>query len=162
MVEGLDNVYITNTLQNLSTDFQGVYSCNNIPSELLLKQRFIIICNLSRHDEKGSHFITIVSHPESTLYIDSFGLPCLNTDIASFLAKRGGKLLYNERTIQDTRSIFCGFYCIFFCLLFDSYNKKPNHNFIFSSTNLVENDQRCILYIKELIVARGKIKKNKN
>jgi hypothetical protein len=155
-MDGLENTYIFNTLRDLSQDFRGIFSCDNLPEELLTRDKFIVVCNLSKQFELGTHYVTIVSHETQTIYIDSFGYSCTNVDIAAFLQKRGGQLYYNKRAFQHLQSVHCGFYSIFFTLLFDSLNAKPKNNFYFSSTDLLSNDKRCIRYIKLLIAMRNK------
>lgn len=150
-MDGLDNIYIADTIRRFSSDFQGVYSSDNIPLNLLTLDKFIIVCNLSKQKEKGTHFVTIVAHPNETLYIDSIGLPCTNEQICNFLFQRGRPLIYNSRTVQHPLSVFCGYYCIFYTLLFDSNNINVKDTFYFSSVNLYANDKRCMKYIKMLM-----------
>ena len=149
-MEGLDNIYINQTLKKLSKDFCGVYSSDNIPTNLLQKDNFIIVCNLSGQFEVGSHFITIVANNDITIYIDSLGFPCLIPEISDFIRKRGNPLYYNDRQIQHANSKYCGFFCIYFTLLFDrALVSQPI--FTFSTKKLYENDAKCIMYIKSLI-----------
>ena len=150
-MNGLDNVYIRNTLQGLCKDFIDVFSSDNIPPEISERNNFTIICNLSKCGDKGTHFITIVVDCESVVYIDSLGLPCINEDISKFLNRLNRPISYNTRTIQHPNSVFCGYYCIFYALLFDSGTNVDKKDFVFSTSNLYKNDKLCIKYIKQLI-----------
>jgi hypothetical protein len=153
---GLDNFYIEALLKRFTKDFKGVFSADNIPAKLLQLDKFIIVCNLSKHGEEGSHFVTIVAHPNDTLYIDPLGLQCFVPEISSYLKRRGNPVIYNTRQVQSERSIFCGYFAIFYSLLFDSSNDDNDTEFNFYSVHLSGNDKRCVKYIKQLVSRRNK------
>ena len=56
---GLTNKYIENLVHilDISNSFKGVFSSDNIP--LFSDYNVSLICNLSKSNEKGSHFVAI-------------------------------------------------------------------------------------------------------
>jgi hypothetical protein len=150
----ISNIYISSFLGRFTSDFLGVFSCDNIPSKINEKNKFIIICNLSKKFEKGSHFICIVSSNDSIIYIDPLGLPCLNKYIIAFLIEAKKNVLYNSNQIQSRDSVCCGFYVILFALYFDTKSRQRNMKMTFSQVNLSDNDNICIQYIADIISMR--------
>ena len=83
MASGITNIAIDQILSSCGT-FYGTFSADSIPRELATRTRFSIICNLSKINEVGTHFVTIIVYEKCVLYIDSFGLPCFNSNIKEF------------------------------------------------------------------------------
>ena len=135
--------------------FMGVYSSNNINIPLLKeKEEFIIICNLSKQDKIGSHFITVVSNKKQLLYIDSLGLPSsLSKELYNSLKLLRKKVTtLNHRPIQAPDSVFCGIYAIFYSIFFD-YIRFPiiKNQKAFLKHDLYKNDEICLHNIKKII-----------
>ena len=63
---GISNHYIDRLMEQVSYNFRGTFSADNIP--IFQEDFFSIIVNLSSEGEKGSHFIAI-SSSASKLYI---------------------------------------------------------------------------------------------
>jgi len=127
--------------------FLGCFSCD---AQLNVKKKFTIIFNLSRHNQKGSHYVAISRNKNKIIYFDPFGHACTNTDIKNFIASN---LFCNRQTIcesskkiQHYNSNFCGFYCLGFCL-----SQKfgiPFETFVnLFKTNSLENDNKIIEFI---------------
>ena len=55
--DGISNIYIDHLMQQISLSFRGTFSLDNIPT--FEEETFSLIVNLSKVDEKGSHFIAI-------------------------------------------------------------------------------------------------------
>ena len=146
--EGITNVYIDSILSQC-TYYRGVFSCDNIPKTLSSIESFAIVCNLSKEDEKGSHFVCIIAFPKYILYIDSFGVPCVEETIKQFLSSLGRPVFYNARVLQSSKSFFCGYFCILFVLYHE--NQKTNFKLCFNSDNLLTNDAACVRYICKLL-----------
>jgi hypothetical protein len=161
--EGISNLYIDKVAARCCgrRHFQGVFSCDTIPAaRLRRKKRFSFVCNLSKVGEVGTHFITVVADAKSVIYIDSYGLPCFNEDIAAFLRGCGRTVWYNSTTIQHpTLSRHCGYYALLFVLFFagnGSSSSKKTLQLSFSDHDLLSNDAKCTRYLSQLI------KKNNN
>lgn len=156
---GISNFFIDSILKSVKNNsyYYGVYSANNIPTHLITKKNFSIISNLSNVGENGSHFITIIAYCNYVLYLDSFGLPCINENIATFLNSLKRPIFYNATQIQDFSSLFCGYYCVLFVLFFNCHKKNKHLQMHFNNANLLENDNKCVMYICKFIkVLRNK------
>ena len=70
---GISNVYIDKLMEKISRSYNGTFSIDNIPN--FDDDVFSIIINLSKHHEKGTHFIAIYSLKDKILYFDSLGMP---------------------------------------------------------------------------------------
>jgi hypothetical protein len=121
---GLTSEYINTFLEKLNIEyFSGVYACNNIPKYLITEKNFSIICNLDKDTEPGSHFITIICSPNAIIYIDSLGKLCSNKYIKQFLEgvskKQNIRIINVVEKVQDTSSVFCGFFAILYVLYFN-------------------------------------------
>jgi hypothetical protein len=148
MIGGITNKYIESILlEQCSDNFKGVFSSDNVPHHLAATNQFSIICNLSKENEKGSHFISIIAFEDYVFYIDSFGLPCYESSLKKFLSKTSRPIFFNTVQIQDFSSNFCGFYCMLFVLYFNARVKKK----MTFSNNLSLNDSICVNYIKTLV-----------
>jgi hypothetical protein len=55
--DGISNVYIDTLMEKISSSFRGTFSIDNIP--MFTEKSFSIIVNLSKENEKGTHFIGI-------------------------------------------------------------------------------------------------------
>ena len=146
-MSGISNRYIESILFPSCKYFRGVFSANTIPLVLTNCETFSLVCNLSKVEEEGSHFVSILASRSHVLYIDSLGLPCIVKEISSFLQKLDRPVFYNVTPIQAVTSKFCGFYCILFIL----HHGRQNVQLKFGSKNLEENDNLCINYIHQLL-----------
>lgn len=135
--------------------FSGVFSSNNLPSKLIKKNCFSLICNLSRDTEPGTHFITIIFYSTYIFYIDSLGLPCLNKDVRNYLDHFNLPIMCNSQQIQDSQSVFCGFFCILFILFYEA-RRDDKKKLVALEWNtkldcLKLNDEKCIQNICDLL-----------
>ena len=148
----LCNKFIEQFLNLFCSTFDGVYSCDNIPNHLVNKKTFQIVVNLSKQDNQGSHFISILKENNQVFYLESFALPLLNDDISDFIIKNNVQVKKLKHQIQSLSSSFCGFYCILFCLLKDNIMKTSKLPFLFvHEDHLQENDKLCLSYILKCI-----------
>ena len=158
IMSGITNGYIFDILRNkikLSHLFVDIYSSNTIDFLKLQKlKNFIIICNLSPSYDPGSHFVTIIGTPKELLYLDSMALShSLSSEIYATLLKFKRKIInLVTKRIQSVESFFCGYYCIYFCCLFDYDKMKIIKNQIpFEKNELQRNDNICMKNIQTLI-----------
>jgi len=139
------NIYLNDLLYPLCGNYGGCFSCDNIP---LVKSPTNFIVNLSKESESGSHFIALVIKDQSIFYFDSFGLPCTNDDILTYMANLSRRIVYNAVRVQDFTSKMCGFYCALIVLRNDDKCRlKGILNFHSTAPNLHLNDKLCIDYI---------------
>lgn len=112
-----------------------------------LKDYSQFILNLSNSASKGSHYIAISIKKDYSIYFDSFGVSCRNSEILTHLEQRDKPIIHSKIQIQDFFSMFCGYFCLAF-LIYDQ-NEHSIKNFIntFSKRRLLENDQKCVKII---------------
>lgn len=144
---GISNLFITSILNPTCPNFQGVYSADTVPKTLTRHDTFSIVCNLSKVEETGSHFITIISVPSYVLYIDSFGVSCSVVELQNFLVSLRKPIFFNSTKIQHASSSFCGFFCILFVLKFN----HPSTIIRFENVNLRKNDNICVKKIQDIL-----------
>ena len=69
--EGISNIYIyiDDLMKKISCSFRGTFSIDKIPT--FKDEKFSTIVNLSRENEKGTHFIGIMSSKDTIIYLNS-------------------------------------------------------------------------------------------
>ena len=67
--EGISNIYIDSLMNKISRTFYGTFSIDNIPE--INNDVFYVIVNLSKRNEKGTHFIAVSSRKNRIIYFDS-------------------------------------------------------------------------------------------
>ena len=154
----VSNIYLNNLGKYLN-NYQGTFSCDNIKKNNLNMDNATYIINLSKLTEKGSHLIAIQTNSKNkkVVYFDSFGLPCSNKDILTFIYDINNKYEYNSHQVQHLDSNYCGIYCLAFVMYFEKNNSLKNFIKMFNSYNLLENDKIVVNYISNNV----KIFKNK-
>ena len=74
--EGISNIYIDSLMNKISRTFYGTFSIDNIPK--INNDVFSVIVNLSKRNEKGTHFIAVSSRKNKIIYFDSLGNQNIN------------------------------------------------------------------------------------
>ena len=150
-MSGLTNGYLNEIGRKiLGKHFLGSFPCDMTP-KANNKTNFSLIFNLSKHNEKGTHFVSIFANNKVLYYFDPLGNTCKNKDILKFIEKnkKTRKLRTRFPKIQSDDSIFCGFYCIGFLLAMTT-NITPKQFFIlFDCGNLKNNDDIVIKFIEQ-------------
>ena len=72
-------------MKKISCSFRGTFSIDKIPT--FKDEKFSIIVNLSKENEKGTHFIGISSSKDTIIYFDSYGIEHINLTIEKYLKK---------------------------------------------------------------------------
>ena len=108
---GISNVYIDKLMKKISRSFRGTFSIDNIP--VFDDDVFSIIINLSKHHEKGTHFIAIYCLKNKILYFDSFGMP-IELSLRNYLKNHKKQIISSMFSLQNIFSNHCGFFCISF------------------------------------------------
>jgi hypothetical protein len=145
MKNGLTGAYIEDVLGALPVrDFRGVYSIDTIPS---LTPGSCIIFNLSRAYEEGTHFVAVYLTDTTLYYFDSFGIityigyPPLQLELRRLTDYYDVRLEFVTREpIQAVDSYFCGYYCIYFVLIYDEYSPPGFRPHKFQADMTYEND----------------------
>lgn len=150
MGKGITNGYLQNISRKiLGDEFYGVFPCDLPPKSQ--KSKFFIIFNLSKHDEKGTHFVAIFFTSNKIFYFDSLGDKLTNKHILKYLKKFKKTLIEESVKIQSDKSDFCGFFCLAYLI---SKKLKMNSKIFFdhfNKQNLLLNDDKIIDFISSNI-----------
>ena len=144
--EGISNIYIDNLMNKISKTFWGTFSIDNIP--LIKNDIFSVIVNLSKQNEKGTHFIAVSSRKNRIIYFDSLGDQNIDINLKKYLKKYKKQIIYSNFQLQNLFSNHCGFFCISFILCMENNISLENFLKIFNRKNLYLNDYICIGIIK--------------
>ena len=153
---GLSNLLLIDYISPRCKNFIGVFSVDKLPSNRLVLP-CCLITNLSKSNEKGTHFVAIyISSKNQLFYFDSFGFlpPIWNKPLLHFLKpwlKDNQFQIVLDYPIQEINSLFCGWYCAAFCLI--TGNKLMSiKQFIqvFKKNLLQKNDLIVTNMIKEI------------
>ena len=111
---GISNMYIDNLMEKISSSFRGTFSIDKIP--MFKEEKFSIIVNLSKENEKGTHFIGISVSENVVVYFDSYGLETIDLTIEKYLKKYGKKFFiqifnYNIFSVLIVDSFVFLLYC---------------------------------------------------
>lgn len=151
----LFNTEIHNFVSDLNLPhFKGVFSSNNIPQ---FNENYTIICNLSNVLEEGTHFVCVGRLNNNLIYFDPLALNIFNNDLEIYLnkeIKKCSNIMFLRYPIQSWLSQGCGYYCIFFVLLFHVIlinNSFDDIQLLQFSKQLHRNDSICKSNITRLI-----------
>ena len=126
-----------------------MFSSDDIPFFPQLNVSFI--CNLSKRNELGTHFIAVYINKNYILYFDPFGVECYVQSICKYLQHYNIEIVQSLLSIQHPSSLHCGYFCIGFILaLNNGYNISKYHN-IFNHKNLILNDDIVSDFIVKMI-----------
>jgi len=163
---GLSGGYIEKLLNSLPlNNFRGVYSIDTIPQ---LIPETSLIFNLSHAWERGSHFVALYLSHTHLYFFDSFGTisylyhPTLQIKLHTLTQYYDVifELVIRE-PIQPLDSYFCGYYCIYFIMLYDSAKPFKFRSKTFQALQSRENDDIVIKNITTWInVSRRFIRYN--
>ena len=130
----------------------GIFSSNNIPPKLKKEEKFTIICNLSRVEQPGTHFVSIIKRGSSILYLDPLATYLdFNGDLSKFIESCSPtSIMRLEKPIQHEKSWLCGYFCVFFSLLY-SRNVAGLKLEKFVEEDILMNDCICIRNIATII-----------
>lgn len=130
----------------------GIFSSNNIPESFKKESRFTIICNLSRANQPGTHFVSIIKREDTILYLDPLATYIdFNGDITQFIEDcEVSSIITLKKPIQHEKSWMCGYFCVFFSLLY-SKNVHGLKLEKFVERGIRKNDCICIRNIARII-----------
>lgn len=126
--------------------YKGLYMPDQLSRIVSMKsvhRPFTLIVNV------GRHFVTIYCHDNYVLYLDPYGIPCVQPHVRQFLNVLSPNIFFNETKIQTVRSKHCGLYAILFAQYYDVPLRDFKLKFIRNPEN-DENDDRCIFYLHKL------------
>ena len=160
---GMTNTFVDHICRELCSPlYRGLYPADKLPTARLAKQeQFIIVVNLATSQMLDGHFVMIYAQPEYVLYVDSFGMPCVQPLVRSFLAECRRSVMYNAKQLQRPDSMYCAFYCILFCTYFNRQggggggereDRRPKlFKLHFTPRPSFRNDELCKKYLSLLL-----------
>lgn len=110
--------------------FLGCFPKDLIPQQTLYNKDYcILIINLDESIQPGSHYIALVKHNAQLFMYNSMGESyyhnfALEPWLSAFAEKNKLKLWKNKTQHQSSKSNVCGYFCVWFSMMFDLY--KPN------------------------------------
>ena len=107
----LSNFDLTDIITHMKLDkhFDGIYSKDQLPKELIRGKFYII--NLQDHNKgDGTHWTAFYyNKPLTSIYFDSYGF-IAPQDVQNKITP----YIFNDAEIQDFNSSACGYFCIAF------------------------------------------------
>ena len=146
MENATSNIFLYDCMKRFSWScFWGVFSSNDIPTQLHATSEFNIICNLSRKEEQGTHFIALIRKNNVLMYLDPLALYIeLNDDISQFISLCNcSEVIKLTTPVQHWKSWYCGYFCLFFVLYY-SDNIVCTKLKQFENENIRKNDCICL------------------
>lgn len=107
------NNYQIDKIMKAIDSYRGTFSADTIPNDVGL-----CIVNTDTSCQPGEHWIAIYisSDRKHGEYFDSFGRPP-DERFQRHLNKNCSNWTHNSKQLQSIASPFCGYYCIFYCVL---------------------------------------------
>lgn len=110
------------------------------------------IVNTSKHYERGEHWLAIyVQNKQNVVFFDSYGKSPehYSQPLNNFIRSIQPMFKYNMNCLQSSKSIVCGYYCIYF-MLFMSRGLTLKDITSHFDDNLINNDIYIFDYIQSI------------
>ena len=137
----LSNFDLTDIITHMKLDkhFDGIYSKDQLPKELIRGKFYII--NLQDHDKgDGTHWtVFYYNKPLTSVYFDSYGF-IAPQDVQNKITP----YIFNDAEIQDFNSSACGYFCITLA--------QSLKQIIKACISLCISDNAIILFISEFTI----------
>ena len=131
--------------------FRGVYAHDVLPRGYVPDASAYII-NTDDSRGRGLHWVAVYFDGRGNAeYFDSFGFPPLLQTVLGFLSRNTpGRLLYNDRHLQNFASSACGLYVVYYILRKSRGASLSSVQGAFPSNNNTVNDRRVRALILSL------------
>lgn len=128
----------------------NVYAIDEIPNKIKPNEMGII--NYKSRLQGGTHWVAYYNSDknEDVIYIDSFGTPP-PAIIEKFLNTSYKDIQYNMAEIQDSKSIMCGYYCLYFLDKLQDGFELSEIISQFNILNRASNEKLIRLFAKNLM-----------
>ena len=135
------NIWINDLMKDIPS-FIGVYSTDTV-----IEPNFFpcyMIVNFSKSVDPGTHFVSILFINSNTCwYFDPLNLSFIPQEIRSYMFQNSRNVRKIKFKIQNSLSVFCGFFCLVPILL--HVNNFPIlRGLSIFTPDLIENDDICI------------------
>lgn len=148
MKDGFTNKFIEKIgKKHFQKNFLGVYPCDIFPNNIKIFPAAIIF-NLSKHYEKGTHFVSLIIFEKKIIFFDSLGEKLKNKSIKKFIKKmkKTKKFIEFKISLQSPNSSFCGIFALAFIKAI--INKDVN---FFENFKLLKNDSNDKIVLNYLL-----------
>lgn len=131
----LSNVEISKYMaRRMGSKFMGCYARNNLPQ--LLSTGFYVV-NLDDQHNPGTHWVGMSVVSSEIIYFDSFGFICPK----EIITRKGDRVIwYSSHDIQNTRSVACGYYVLYFLSELNKGRVKNDILLDFENDGSLDND----------------------
>jgi len=92
-------------------DFDGIFSADN-----LRENPRLLVVNTDSANRPGRHWVCMCVDEGYGEYFDSFGRPP-TANFERYLHRHCSSWTFNSRQLQSVISRFCGYYCVYYCML---------------------------------------------
>jgi len=101
------------------------------------------VINYDDMEGQGTHWVATFNHPDQDMifFYDSYGL-VPGDEIQTFLKKSNKEIMYNTSEMQDTSSIMCGWYCVYFLKECNKGRNPQDIIYEFDNTPTKENERK--------------------
>lgn len=124
-MSGLTNKQLEKLAKKLlGKQFLGVYPADSRPRIKNILNNSLIF-NLSKHNEPGTHYVSVLFKQNNIFFFDSFGKKLTNKIILTFLKSFKLPIFYHNRKIQSVDSNFCSFFSLSFLYALQKKKMQP-------------------------------------
>ena len=116
----LTNVDATLICRSYGIDLKTIMK-NELPNNPALG---FYLVNLNSTGQSGSHWTLLIIKKDYCFWFDSFACPPANEIMSRLLPRFRGKIFFNNKIIQDLKSILCGYFCISLLIIINDKKKK--------------------------------------
>ena len=143
-MSGLTNKELENLAKKLlGKQFLGFYTSDSRPKIKNLQNNSLIF-NLSKHNEPGTHYVSVLFANKKIFYFDSFGKRLTNKHILAFLKLYNFPIFYHTKKIQANDSNFCSFFSLGFLYAIQKKSLKPFQFFKMFPTVPSKNNDKIV------------------
>ena len=159
----LTNIEVAEFLRDLlfyELPFQGVFSVNEIPTrKLKMLKYWAIIVNLDKTNEPGSHFVALTRNEDGRFFFfDSLNLnpsvlPKSLMDFIDTISSDTEDFVWTLNSdIQAIDSTACGYFCIFFILLWHFCNPSyaEINDLLKPMTNMIDKNKNDVFVYRTI------------
>ena len=145
--KGVTSTQITSILSS-TRYFIGVYAQDQVSSITISAYPSYLIVNLDSRKLPGSHWIAVGVFANKLEIFDPLGFdiftwPHIPCELLSFLLKFSvGRSVKVSKQIQSSKSVLCGFFCIFYVLCRNVHRLSQLQKLF--SNKLYKNDKKLI------------------
>ena len=139
--------------KNTKDTFINVFSWDTVPTNLS-KKRFSLVCNLSKSNNSGTHWIAVFSNGKTLEIFDSFALigeRLTNSKLEQLSKKLKLKIKTNKKRLQSLYSDTCGHYCLGYIIFKSKGYCLTSFNRLFSHSDFITNDDSIKQAVEPLI-----------